>query len=672
MRPAHRFVDARLGLAGGASGEAIIRDEQRMVLRAHASAPLLHESDVALPADGSFRSQLELPDALSGAERILVSPMIQIDQRWELLPPVLAAVSEGRQVTLQLDLPEEAAGAKATVALQGHRPLFGPGERIATASIDVVAGARLDFGIGILELARSQGPVAFSVEACEEEAGCRELFRELLASEPAGWHDRSLALDELAGRRVRFEFATEILSPAEQAWSLPLWSNPTLFVPSQRRAEDFNIVLISLDTLRADHLTSYGYPLDTAPFMDEHFGQGGTIFDNPVAAAASTGPSHMSIFTGLYPSVHNVVEGLNKLSPVVPTLAEALRDHGFVTGAITENAAIVLGKGFGRGFESYLENKGSDVWGFEGQVDRSFDRAVEFFERRQDQRFFLFLHTYQVHYPYAPPEAYAALFPEPPAGRPPHASLSPERNPALYDREIRYVDDQMRRLFEAMEARGIADETLVVVTSDHGDEFMEHGLLDHGGNVHDDVVNVPLLFHGPGVPAGRRVAQPTGHVDVMPTLLDLVGAAPPALVQGRSMAALLRGEVDALEERPVYSETWVPWARVAGQKKVRRIQTPTIGVRLGDRKLVRHPKWNAHGYKLYDLASDPREEQDLYREQRDAAGDLQKLLDTYLERSAERRKEIARREREAALESERDLTIDPEREEKLRALGYLE
>jgi arylsulfatase A-like enzyme len=223
-----------------------------------------------------------------------------------------------------------------------------------------------------------------------------------------------------------------------------------------------------------------------------------------------------------------------------------------------------------------------------------------------------------------------------------------------------------------MRERGIADKTLVVVTSDHGDEFMEHGLLDHGGNVHDDVVNVPLLFHGPGVPAGHRVAQPTGHVDVMPTLLDLVGARMPELMQGRSMVALLQGKQEALEERPVYSETWVPWARVAGKKRVQRIQTPTIGVRLGDRKLVRHPKWNAHGYKLYDLASDPREEQDRYREQHAEAADLQALLDTYLERSAEQREAIARMEQAASLESERDLSIDPERAEKLRALGYIE
>jgi arylsulfatase A-like enzyme len=380
----------------------------------------------------------------------------------------------------------------------------------------------------------------------------------------------------------------------------------------------------------------------------------------------------MSIFTGLYPSVHNVVEGLDKLSPVVLTLAEVLREHGLVTGAITENAAIVLSKGFGRGFETYIENKGSDLWSFEGQVDRSFGRALDFFDRHGDQRFFLFLHTYQVHYPYAPPDEYAELFPEPPAGRPPHPEVPPERDPALYDREIRYVDDQMRLLFQAMEERGLADTTLVVVTSDHGDEFMEHGFLDHGGNVHDDVVYVPLLFHGPGVPAGHRVAQPAAHVDVMPTLLDLVGIPQPEFVQGRSMAGPLRGDPRLLEERPIYSETWVPWARVAGKKRILRIQTPTIAVRLGDRKLVRHPKWDAHGYKFYDLESDPREENNRYPELREEVADLQELLDTYLVRAEEQREAIARREREEALERESDLSIDPEREEKLRALGYIE
>ena len=365
-----------------------------------------------------------------------------------------------------------------------------------------------------------------------------------------------------------------------------------------------------------------------------------------MSASAVTAPSHMTMFTGLQPSAHGVKTGFEVLPQEISTLAEMLRPAGITTAAFTENGFISASLGFARGFDSFREDTSS----YEGAVERTFAGAAAWLERHRDERFFLFVHTYQVHSPFTPPERYAALFEQ------------PERLPrtvALYDREIRFVDDELRRLLASLEASGLADDTVVVLTSDHGEEFLDHGLLGHGGHLYQESVAVPLIFRGPGVPAGRRVETPVAQADLMPTILAIFGLSPPPRSHARSLLGLLRGVEDAGPPRPLYSEGHAHRQPAPGGW--RRFESPTFAVRLGARKLIREP--GDGRAELYDLTADPDERRNLLEQEPGAASELGELLERYL---AEHRAAAGRAGAAPAP------LLDPEREQKLRALGYLD
>jgi arylsulfatase A-like enzyme len=367
----------------------------------------------------------------------------------------------------------------------------------------------------------------------------------------------------------------------------------------------------------------------------------------------------MTIFTSLPPSVHGATDGFKTLAGGILTLPEWIRAQGLDTAAITENGWVGAAQGFARGFDVFVENKSARINAPEGQVDRTFARAKRWLEQHRDKRFFLFLHTYQVHAPYAPPERYAGLFG--PAGD--GAAPLHLRQLADYDREIRYTDDELAGLFATLERLGLAGRTLFVVTSDHGEEFLEHGLVSHGGHLYEESVAVPLVLRGPGIPARRRIGTPVGHADLMPTLLELLGLPVPAGLSGRSLRGLLAGGSGELEARPVFSEAWATFQ--PGAEGGRAFEPPSLAVRRGGRKLARYRFPDGIRYELYDLAADPGERTDLSRAEPEEADALRSLLEAH-EREASRQAGLA------APAPEGPPALDADREEKLRALGYLE
>ncbi len=681
MEPRHRLVDTDAADPRAPRPSATLRDERRLVLREVTTAPLL-STDVIVTLRATFSVRQALPHALAGNRRLVLSPRVRLRTGWQSLPGTIQRVERGALgefVKIDLDLPKMAVGSTVRVAVDGYVPLPESRSLFETPVVDISSASRLEFGMGVLDPARDQGPVAFSVQACVE-ANCEVVFRETLdpgATADAGWQDRAVALDAYAGTTRSFRFETTHLAVGRDTFSLPVWSNPTLYAPVERAPEDFNVVLLSLDTLRADHLPSYGHPVDTAPFIDAKFGRQGSIFETFVAAATTTGPSHMSLFTSLYPSFHGMtgVVGDRRAPVAAVTLAEALREHGFETGAVTENAALDGARGFARGFNSYAENKDPGVGVGQtgkrlllptyGHIEDTFEKARRWMTRQKNKRFFLFLHTYQVHYPYTPPAAYGDLGSEPARGARRDPWLPEDRDPALYDQEIRYVDDQMRSLFGFLAEEGLALNTLFILTSDHGEEFFEHGFAGHGPNLHEEVLHVPLMLVGPGIPRGRRFANPVGHIDLMPTILDLAGAPHPVSVTGRSFAPLLRSERSyaSRDVVPLYSEAWYTTSIWRGE--------PRRSIRVGTRKLIREPTSDGVRYRYFDLARDPREREDLYHEAASEARDLKRLLDEYVAAAASSRAGPGRGRPEMK-PPPGDLAIDPDREEKLRALGYLE
>jgi arylsulfatase A-like enzyme len=303
-----------------------------------------------------------------------------------------------------------------------------------------------------------------------------------------------------------------------------------------------------------------------------------------------------------------------------------------------------------------------------GQTDLTFDKARDWLRAHRDKRFFLFLHTFQVHDPYSPPPAYADLFA-------PDADLAgdakrPQRESVLYDREIRYTDDHLKALFQTLAELDLDERTIFLVTSDHGEEFFEHGLWGHGGTLYQEVSHVPFMAWGPGLAKGKRVAGPVGHIDLMPTILGLANVPPPPQVLGIDLSATLRDpDAHPVTNRPLFSEAWAEVGHGVGYELV-KFERPGYMVQVGTEKLMRIRRQGQPVYERYDLASDPAERRNLYVEGAPDPLGLRAAVDGY-EATCAQLAEHLRQQAGGSKDSPAKVQLSPEQEEKLRALGYL-
>ncbi|MGE5181256.1 MAG: sulfatase-like hydrolase/transferase [Acidobacteriota bacterium] len=311
--------------------------------------------------------------------------------------------------------------------------------------------------------------------------------------------------------------------------------------------KDFDILLITIDTTRADHLGAYGYARPTSPNIDA-LARDGTVFDHGWAHAPSTRYSMPAILTGRFPLdvyYDTSVPGWPGLAAKATTLGEALAPLGFVTGAITNYWYFDRSRHMDQGFAEYDNEDARLHNGVAGagpeqttgsSSKQQTDKAIAFVDRHLGQRWFLWVHYYDPHYAYEPhPEV-------PPFGT---------DRMALYDGEIRFTDMHIGRLVAELKAKGLYDRTVVVVTGDHGEGFGEHGVELHGYHLYAAQTKVPLIVRVPGLPP-RRSETPAGHVDIMPTLVDLAGGQPNPDMEGRSLVDVLRGDPD--RDRVIYQQ----------------------------------------------------------------------------------------------------------------------
>ncbi|MDJ0787734.1 MAG: sulfatase, partial [Myxococcota bacterium] len=389
------------------------------------------------------------------------------------------------------------------------------------------------------------------------------------------------------------------------------------------------VVVITIDTLRADHVGAYGASFARTPVLDG-LARDGVRFDVATSPAPVTLPAHTSLFSARDPSEHGVRHnGLFQVQPELPLLAERLSDAGFATGAFV--GAFVLDRRFGlaRGFDVYDDEMSIDrgtagTFGFaERTADEVVDRALAWLDGAPD-RFFLWAHFYDPHADYRPPAGFALALP----GRP-------------YDGEIAFTDSQVGRLLAAIDERWPNGRTLVVATSDHGESLGQHGESTHSYLIYEPTQRIPLLMKGPGLPVGKVVASPVRLIDVAPTVLALLGL--PAL-EGAS-GVDLRDRIAGSEDAPLvtYMETLAPhfdfgWASL-------------VGVREGDYKLIRGTRT-----ELYDLSTDPGETRNLADERPELVARLEAEIDTRIESGGD---------------PTPTRNIDEEERQRLVALGYL-
>ena len=299
-----------------------------------------------------------------------------------------------------------------------------------------------------------------------------------------------------------------------------------------------NVILISIDTLRADRLSCYGYELPTSPFLDSLAAEG-TLFERAVAQSPWTLPSHASMITGRFPHRNGVVDESRTLPQDVPTLATFLDTAGFITGAIVNSHWISAEQGLDQGFLTFDSFKETT-----GNMGRPItENAIAWLQRNGKKPFFLFLHYYDVHSSYTPAPAFRERFTGPyqghadgstgqllavRAGKLTYSNEDIDHVSDLYDAEIRQLDAELEKLFATIGELGLQETTLVVITADHGEEFLEHGGVLHGRTMYREVLEVPLILRGPGVPVGRRVRDLAMVVDIVPTVLARLGLKPDA------------------------------------------------------------------------------------------------------------------------------------------------
>lgn len=399
-----------------------------------------------------------------------------------------------------------------------------------------------------------------------------------------------------------------------------------------------NVVLITLDTTRADHLGCYGYASARTPNLDA-IARGGVLFAQAASVAPLTQPAHSSIMTGMYPTFHGVrINGNTALSQEQKTIAEALREKGYATGAFI-GAFVLDGRwGLNQGFQVYddrfdLEkHKHLDLGSVQRPANEVVDSALAWLEDRKREPFFAWVHLYDPHTPYEPPEPFLSEFG---AGGP----------AGLYDGEIAFMDQQVGRLVSWLQANALDEKTVLVIMGDHGEGLGRHGEGTHGYFVYDDTVHVPLLMAAPFTELrGRRVDTQVSAVDVYPTLLGLAGI-DAARVHGRSLLPLMfdpRGQ----PAEYAYGESMTPSLQF-GWSSLHYLRTPRY-------KLIKAPR-----PELYDLSVDPAEETNVYARKPEVASDLMSRLDRLMEETG----------RNAPAPAQADL--DKKTLESLAALGYI-
>jgi arylsulfatase A-like enzyme/Flp pilus assembly protein TadD len=381
---------------------------------------------------------------------------------------------------------------------------------------------------------------------------------------------------------------------------------------SMRSERPLNVLLITLDTTRADRLGCYGYSPAKTPVLDR-LAQRGVLFERAYAPVPLTLPSHASMLTGLYPPEHGLrSNGQAALPAAIPTLTTELQAAGYETGAFV--AAFVLDHKFGldRGFERYDDDLSLSDPGNHGHHqyrDGRFviDAALRWLRPRSRKPFFCWVHLFDPHFPYLTHED---RFQDQFADQP-------------YDAELAYVDEQLDRLLSILEESGALEDTVIVVVGDHGESLGEHGELTHSMTVYDATLRVPMLIVSPkGVRQGHRVQEPVSLVDLTPTLLDQLGRKPILNVSGRSLRPALQGE--SLPLKSCYAETDEPY-HVGHWSPLRAIVNSKW-------KYIRSPQ-----AELYDLLDDPAELRNLVTEMPERVQELEEELAAWEERMDQRR-----------------------------------
>lgn len=543
----------------------------------------------------------------------------------------------------------------------------------------IQAGSRLKFGLGVaspqgeLQAPGNDGEVTFKIILQARERKKTLFWRRISlppADQPVYFTFQEIVFPgEL--KKIKLIFQTE--GPGRVA---SFWINPVIIAPQQ--VKPVPVILISIDTLRADHLHCYGYERPTSPNIDA-LARDGVLFSRVYAPSSWTLPSHVSLLTSLYCFNHQVETGLDRLSPELITLADIFRENGYYCAAFTGGGFLSTVYGYSRGFDLYRDDLGG-VFQQEGAAQVA-QATLEWLNQSKDLPFFLFIHTYQPHSPYACPYPYKARF------LPPEAKwgnldligylggkqgifkpLPPEEKEniiALYDGEILYTDEVLiGRLLAALKELGLYQQSLIILTSDHGEEFYEHRSWGHGQDLYEESLRIPLIIKFPeNSQANKRIEEAVRLIDVLPTIVDFLKLKTDNLlasVDGQTLWPVIQGKEQKGREA---------LAELAGNILNSHLPRRTA-LYSGGKKLIVNEEFSPEAVKffsfpppelprveLFDLSKDPRETKNLAAEEPAVVRQFLRRLEELYQSARQLEKRKARLTRKL--------------KEQLRALGYL-
>ncbi len=565
---------------------------------------------------------------------------------------------------LKLKVTKSQSGPGDGPGLRTENVIFAPPKTTFRVALKLGNQPSMSFGYGLLNENWDTlfGGVMFQISV--EDSGKREtkvVFREELKpgrAKARSWYKTQLDLHGYSNRRVKIIFDTFLIRANSSKDLYSAWINPVITNATGKPAKP-NLILISLDTLRADHLGCYGYPKNTTPHIDR-LAEQGVVVKTVISQAPFTMSSHMSLLTSLYPSFH----GVNKLKDSyldskVTTLAEVLYNQGYRTWAITGGGQLSSNYGFAEGFETFIEyNNKTDV-------ERKVKETIDFLEQQKDNNFFVFFHTFRPHAPYRAPAPYNTMFDPDYTGdvTGDTATLNEINNgtrkitprdvqhiASLYDGDIRHTDEALAPLFDYIKSAKLDSNTLIVITSDHGEEFGEHGKVAlHSHTLYDELLHIPLILVAPHLlPAGKVVEQQVRSIDITPTILELIGVPKVEAMQGSSLVNLIRSGTEKGPEQYAFSE------RLATDSTyLRSVRSPSF-------KFICQENRDNHDriYYYFNLKNDPHEQKNL-----DPSGIKEKGLMSQIQFLIDHERTAKKVVRERELDSE---TL-----ETLKALGYV-
>ncbi len=620
-------------LTGRATNDLPILHAQRAA--ADADRDLLSSIEVRLRVSAGHdlavrydsREKLDVPQLLQVIHDFPTktrTPLVPGDEMrtYTLRPPVPVAASSVRRVLLQ---PTDAPGARFEIesvrlvfrkehlasipsgvswqALAGisREALVSRSPETIRMDVDLLDHSRLDLSIGTVE----DDPVTFRVMA-SAGGGKETTLLERTVTAPYRWESAPIPLVAPASPKVALFFSLS----SEQPGRLGFWGSPVVRHRGTRRG----VVVIWADTPRADHLEVYGYSRPTSPSV-RRMAEQGTLFRNCLTQATWTKVSTPTLMTSLYPTSHGVREWHDRIPASTVTMAEVYRDAGYATFSFPANGFTGQITNLHKGFD---EVHAADSFPEDAQHKNArlgMDRLFAWLEVHRDVPFFAFLNFMDPHDPYKPYPPYDTRWADPAkaeahekdaekvrkfianpllkwmamatrgellkAGLDPAAYVGYEQ--AWYDGSIRAMDAEIGRLLERLRSMGLDRSTLVLLTSDHGEEFLEHGRMFHGQSPYGELNHAPLVFWQPDtVPPGKVVDDLVGTIDLMPTLLEMSGLSSPPSVQGRSLVPLLRraagGSAAGWTERPTITEKLLSNARSKGRRRgASRRRGPAVG-----------------------------------------------------------------------------------------------